>query len=162
MQRNRQRAVFDPNAQSRAESSTSAVAPASASAVTPMTMRNRQKKRPKELVEAVARLDTTVDARAQKELIDFIGSIYEAQDLGLLVGLFAQCFLGPPYVDHQMNMAGDILVHYAPYDSVPPMFEGARPLARSGAYAYIEVYDDGTLIPVRGTGTVVVGLGVGL
>ena len=72
------------------------------------------------------------------------------------MGFVAKCYLGPPYVDHRMDLLHDILDHYSVVQSMPEPFEGARMLARSGTYAYIEVYGSGLLVPVLEDGTVVV------
>jgi len=79
-------------------------------------------------------------------------------DCGLLLGLFGHCYLGvrqsdgQPYLDHRFDLTLNILEHYTSVDSVPAGFEPARPLARSEAYAYIEVYSDGTVIPIYPNG----------
>ena len=74
--------------------------------------------------------------------------------LGLLLGLFARCHLGPPYVDHRLTVVGHILEHYRPTDIVPPPFDAARTLAQSPVYEYVEVYSDGDIIPVLADGSV--------
>ncbi len=68
------------------------------------------------------------------------------------MGLFAKCYLGHPYVDHRLSLDGAIAEHYAAGDTVPPAFAPCRGLARSAAYAYIEVYGDGQVIPIRTNG----------
>ncbi|MEI2648070.1 MAG: hypothetical protein V9G15_03425 [Dermatophilaceae bacterium] len=115
--------------------------------------RNRQAPRTKDLVDAVLRIDTTHDPGAVQELMDWINEQYAARQSGTVVGLFGKCYLGSPYLDHQMSLSGHILEHYTPDDALPAPFLPARGLARSDAYAYIEVYDDGLVVPVRRDGT---------
>ena len=45
--------------------------------------------------------------------------------------------------------------HFAPAEPMPEPFGAARMLARSGGYAYVEVYGDGLILPVLDDGTVV-------
>jgi hypothetical protein len=52
-----------------------------------------------------------------------------------------------------MDITGSIIEHYKLGEPVPPMYAQARTLAASGAYAFIEVYADGTAVPVRPDGT---------
>ena len=68
------------------------------------------------------------------------------------VGLFAKYWLGEPYLDHILTFSGDIVRHFKHNELVPPEFAMARPLARNDAYAFIEVYSDGAVIPVRPDG----------
>ena len=120
---------------------------------TSYVVRNRRATRSAELVEAVQRLDLTTDPTARAEIMAWINQAYQDRQGGDLIGLFARCHLGPPYIDHRMTLAGSIIEHYTPIDRVPPPFDGARPLARSNAYAYIEIYSDGQVVPVRQDGT---------
>lgn len=126
----------------------------------PLARRNRRKRRTGELVAAVAKLDTTTDPEARRQLAEFVQSLYEAQDIGNPIALFATCYLGHPYLDHVMCLDGSILEHFKhnqrpsfEYDErLSQALEPARALARSGAYAYIELFDDGSVVPVRETG----------
>lgn len=106
-----------------------------------------------ELVAAVTRLDIHTDERLRLEVMAWISQAYEDRAGGPLLGLFSRCYLGPPYVDHVMDTGGSILQHFAPSEPVPTGFEPARPLVRSGAYAYVEVYLDGQIVPVREDGS---------
>jgi hypothetical protein len=117
---------------------------------TSYTLTNRRRARSGELVE---RLDLATDPTARAEIMDWITREYAERQGGELIGLFARCHLGPPYVDHRMTLAGAIIEHFAPWDRIPAPYDGARGLARSSAYAYIEVYADGQVIPVRQDGT---------
>ena len=115
--------------------------------------RRRQSRRNQDLLDAVARVDTSTDPRQRKELADWIQDRYDEQIGGELMGLFARCHLGPPFVDHEITPAGGILRHFTPTDAIPPEYLAARALARSAAYLYIEVWSDGQLVPIRNDGT---------
>ncbi len=121
--------------------------------VPPHVMRSRRRIRPPDLLDAVRAIDTTVDSAGQQALINYLHQQYEAMQVGMLIGLFSHCYLGQPYVDHRVDLAGSILEHYTATDHLPPQFDSARPLARTNAYLYIEVYQDGHVIPVRHDGT---------
>lgn len=115
--------------------------------------RNRSVVRSAELVAAIAKLDTATDPQYAAALMAWIRDEYAAREGGTLIGLFARCYLGPPYVDHRLDItAVCILEHYSPADSPPPPFASARSLARNSAYAYVEVYDDGQVVPIRPDG----------
>jgi len=88
------------------------------------------------------------------ELTEWIDNAYTERMGGVLLGLFARCHLGPPYVDHRLTVVGHILEHYRPTDIVPPPFDAARTLAQSPVYEYVEVYSDGDIIPVLADGSV--------
>lgn len=128
-------------------------------AVSPMTTTSahvrsqRMAPRSAELLGAVTKMDVHSDERFRREAMAWIQSAYDQRGGGPLLGLFSRCYLGAPYVDHVMSPSGAILQHFAPSQSVPPGFEPARPLVRSGAYAYIEVYADGEVVPIREDGT---------
>lgn len=106
-----------------------------------------------ELVRAVRQIDVHSDERFRREAMAWIQKCYDDRGGGPLLGLFGRCYLGAPYVDHVMDSSGSILQHFTPAQPVPNGFEPARPLVRSDAYAYIEVYADGQIIPVREDGT---------
>lgn len=124
--------------------------------LSPYTIGRRAAPRQRELVDAILTLDTKTDERTRRELMDFVGSLYEESGGGIPVGLFAKCYLGPPYLDHIVTLAGDIAEHFTHSQPVPHEYRAARPLARSDAYAFIEVYSDGQVIPIRTDGTAVV------
>src|SRR4051794_35665411 len=69
------------------------------------------------------------------------------------LGLVAECFLGPPYEVHTLDMVGQIVEHYVRGQAMPPFFERARRLAAHPAYVAIEVYED-VLVCVRADGSV--------
>lgn len=105
------------------------------------------------ILQAVQKIDTAPSPAAQAEIVRWLTEAYETRGAGVLLGLFGHCYLGHPHVDHMIALDGSILTHYTAAQSVPPPFLPARPLATSTAYAYIEVYADGSVIPVRPDGT---------
>ena len=121
--------------------------------ITPYERSRRSLPRSAQIMEAVRNLDMTQDAAYRANLISWIEQAYIDRMGGLLVGLFARCHLGEPYIDHRMTVAGRIVEHYTPSDTVPDLYREARALARSPVYAYIEVYGDGELVPVLEDGT---------
>jgi hypothetical protein len=128
------------------------LAPASYGAV-----RNRDARKPRHagIFEAIHRLDGKLDESSRNELSDWIRAEYEREFSDFPLGLVAVCFLGPPYVDHRMDLLRSILDHFSAADRMPEPFEQARMLARVGAYEFIEVYATGRLVPVRPDGTAV-------
>lgn len=98
-----------------------------------------------------------MDQAARDQLASWIREQYTSLIGDSPSGFFAHCYLGSPYVDHRLDAMGAIVEHYTPSDTVPEPFAAARGLARSEAYAYIEVWAGGTLIPVRPTGLPVAG-----
>ncbi|MEI5103894.1 hypothetical protein RB200_42245 [Streptomyces sp. PmtG] len=119
------------------------------------TRREHFRPRGRELRDTVATLDSGLDERACRTLTDRVRAEYDTAYGVVPLGLLARCHLGPPYVDHQLDLFGVILRHFAPSDPVPTPFAAARTLVRSGGYAYVEVYTDGLLIPVLDDGTAV-------
>ncbi|WP_031483649.1 hypothetical protein [Streptomyces bicolor] len=117
--------------------------------------RERLAPRPRELRDAVGRLDAGLDENARRQLAEWIGEQYQASYGEIPLGFLARCYLGPPYVDHQLDLFQVIVRHFAPTDQVPEPFAGARMLVRSGGYAFVEVYSGGLLLPVLDDGTVV-------
>lgn len=118
-------------------------------------LRDRHKARHAGLFDALHRLDARIDAAARAELIRWITDEYASEFGDVPVGLVARCFLGPPYVDHRLDLFRSILDHFAPADPMPEPFAQARMLARTGAYEFIEVYASGRLCPVRADGSTV-------
>lgn len=116
-------------------------------------LRKRSMRRSAELLDTISRLDTATNPATQKELADWLNAMYEERGGGPLKGLFGHCYLGAPYIDHQMDLVGNISRHFRESDVPPPMFAAARPLARSTSYLYIEVYADGQIVPIRPDGT---------
>ncbi|MFF9123954.1 hypothetical protein ACF09J_11720 [Streptomyces sp. NPDC014889] len=117
--------------------------------------RERLAPRPQGLRDAVGRLDAGLDDHARRQLAQSIGEEYRTSYGEIPLGFFARCHLGPPYVDHQLDLFAVIVRHFSPSDTVPDPFSGARMLVRSGGYAYVEVYSGGLLLPVLDDGTVV-------
>jgi len=136
---------------------TSSVAPAitgaSARTLTQAERQARRQRRDPAILAAVRRLDVAPDLISQTAIIDWLHEAYEARGGGVLIGLFGHCYLGSPYVDHAFDLSGQILCHYTPAETVPVVYVPARPLALSEAYAYIEIYGDGQIVPVRPDGS---------
>lgn len=108
------------------------------------------------LLEAAHRCDAGLDAATRAQLAGWIRAEYEREFGDVPLGLFSLCHLGPPYVDHRLDLWQSIVEHYAPADPVPEPFAQARVLVRSGAYEFVEVYASGELRPVLADGSVVV------
>jgi hypothetical protein len=117
--------------------------------------RNARKPRHAGIFEAIHRIDATLDPAMRAELGKWIRDEYEHEYGDVPLGLFAQCHLGPPYVDHRLDLWQSIVEHYTVADSVPPQYAQARILVRTGAYDFIEVYASGDLKPVLKDGSVV-------
>jgi hypothetical protein len=128
------------------------------SAAQRQAIRELRKPRGAALLDAVKLLDSGLDETACRALAEQIGALYE-KDFGggVPIGLLATCYLGAPYVDHRLNLIELIVEHYTPSSAVPDPYAAARPLVRSGAYAYVEVYSDGLVVPVLPDGTPVAG-----
>lgn len=116
---------------------------------------NRQKMRSADLLNAIRQLDVVSDPHVYQQILQWIRDEYDARQGGTLMGLFGQCYLGPPYVDHRMDLMGSICEHYSPSDPVPMPYAQARGLAQSGAYSHIELYSDGAMVPILPDGTAV-------
>jgi hypothetical protein len=123
--------------------------------VSAQPMRDRRKPRHTSLFHAVRRLDAQIDTAARAELSRWVRDQYESEFGDVPLGFVARCYLGPPYVDHRLDLFQSIVDHYAPADAMPEPFAQARMLARTGAYEFIEVYASGQLCPVRADGTAV-------
>ncbi|MFI6652856.1 hypothetical protein ACIBI8_35285 [Streptomyces sp. NPDC050529] len=119
------------------------------------TAHGRYLPRSRALRDAMVALDSGIDEAQARHVIDGICREYESVHGGLPLGFLARCHLGPPFVDHQLALDHTIVRHFAPADTLPQPFAAARMLARSGRYAYIEVYSDGLAIPVLTDGTCV-------
>ena len=128
------------------------------SAAQRLALRELRKPRAAGLLDAVRKLDSGLDEQACRALAEQISAQY-AKDFGggVPIGLLATCYLGAPYVDHRLNLIELIVEHYTPGSAVPDPYAAARPLVRSGAYAYVEVYSDGLVVPVLPDGSPVVG-----
>jgi hypothetical protein len=107
------------------------------------------------LIAAVRRLDVTVDEMAAKELAGWIRDEYHrefgADDVPL--GFVAVCYLGPPRVEHRLDLTHTIVGHFSAAQAMPEPFQGCRMLVRSGIYEYVEVYLSGQVIPIHADGT---------
>jgi hypothetical protein len=106
-------------------------------------------------LETAHRLDVGLDATACAALAKWAREEYEREIGDIPIGLVATCHLGPPYVDHRLDLFQSILEHYAPLDVMPEPYAGARMLVRSGAYEFVEVWASGELRPVRADGSTV-------
>jgi hypothetical protein len=115
---------------------------------------NLQKARHSGLFEAIHRLDAQIDEASRRELAAWITDQYTRDYGDIPLGFLARCYLGPPYVDHRLDLLQSIAEHFTPDSVVPAPFDRARGLARSDAYEFIEVYASGTLVPVRADGSV--------
>lgn len=111
--------------------------------------------RPASLLHAVRRLDAGLTDEAVREAAEWLREQYAVAYGTAPLGYVAPCYLGPPYVDHLLGLDGCVLEHYAPADPMREPFSAARMLARSGAYAYVEVYPGGLVLPVLADGGVV-------
>jgi len=123
-----------------------------------MTLRARKLRRSADLVRAITGIDAQSSQVEMVRWLQWISENYEVSDCGLLLGLFSHCYLGDPYIDHRLDLSLSVIEHYTAADSVPDGFEVARPLARNENYAYIEVYTDGSVIPVYFDGRPGVGI----
>jgi hypothetical protein len=117
--------------------------------------RNARKPRHAGIFEAIHRIDASLDPATRAELGKWIRDEYEREYADIPIGLFATCYLGPPYVDHRLDLWQSIVEHYTVADPVPPQYAQARVLVRTGAYDFIEVYASGELKPVLKDGSVV-------
>lgn len=111
------------------------------------------------LFQAVHRLDAQIDEASRRELSAWITDQYATDYGDVPLGFLSRCYLGPPYVDHRLDLLHSIVEHFAPGDAVPSPFDRARVLARLSSYEYIEVYGSGTLVPIRVDGSVDVAIG---
>jgi len=118
-------------------------------------VRDARRPRHAALLDAVQRIDAEISPAARDELARWVRDEYQSEFADIPLGFVAQCHLGPPYVDHVLDLLHTIVEHYAPADPMPEPFASARMLVRSGAYAYVEIYGSGAIRPVLPDGTVV-------
>ena len=118
----------------------------------PHVVRARRTPRSRDILQAVVDIDVATDPTTRKQLTGWLKDAYDLRGGGDLVGLFAMCHLGHPYVDHRLAIVGEILEHYTPGDTVPEPYSRARAFARNDAYLFIEIYADGAVVPVRANG----------
>lgn len=116
---------------------------------------SRMRCRDQQLLQTLSQVDVQVDQVAQANVMQWIREEYEERYGGMLLGMFSKCFLGPPFVDHKLDLFGSIVEHYSPNDDPGYPYSKARGLARSGSYAFIEIYSDGQIVPILPDGTAV-------
>ena len=121
----------------------------------PGRVRGRTQPRSAALLAAVRRLDAAVDAAASRELSEWIRAEYENELGDLPLGFVAVCYLGPPRIDHRLDLLHSIVEHYAPTDPMPDPFQKSRMMVRTGSYELVEIYASGQVIAVRADGTAV-------
>jgi len=114
-------------------------------------------KRSKEYVEAMKRLDAGGHMHNQRQVDELVQIIQKEMpeieiEMGP-IGIVSKCYLGDPYEVHTLDVTGNIIEHYESYRSMPGGLEKARSLAKSGFYAFIEVYSH-ALRAVKEDGTV--------
>ncbi len=120
-----------------------------------IALANRLKPRRAELLQVLTQVDASVDQVAQAQIMQWIREEYDARQGGQVIGMFAKCYLGPPNVDHKLDMFGSILQHFSPSEDPGYPYSQARGLVRSGSYAFIEIYSDGKIVPILSDGTAV-------
>jgi hypothetical protein len=120
-----------------------------------VTGRSRYLPRSRRTLDTVTALDTGVSDDEITHHIEEIRRMYACDHDGAPTGFLARCRLGPPYVDHRLDLTHAVVAHFTAADTVPDPFAAARMLARSKSYAYIEIYSDGMIVPVLRDGTVV-------
>lgn len=123
--------------------------------LSPYDLQQRRRVRATALLETIVAVDTTTDPAARHQLIRQLHDSYQARGGGTLLGLFSRCYLGAPYIDHRLSLTADILEHYTGADIPSAEYLPARALARSPHYAFIEVYTDGQVVPIRVDGRAV-------
>lgn len=111
--------------------------------------------RPADLLRGLRRIDAQLDPAARAELARWARERYETEFGDVPLGFVAQCYLGPPFVDHRLDLFHAIVEHYAPADVMPDPYAKARMLVRGGGYEFVEIYASGTIRAVRADGSVV-------
>jgi hypothetical protein len=106
------------------------------------------------LFQAIHRLDQQIDEAGRRELTAWISDQYTRDYGDIPLGFLARCYLGPPYIDHRLDLLQSIAEHFTPDSVVPAPFDRARSLVRSSSYEFVEVYASGTLVAVRADGSV--------
>lgn len=105
-----------------------------------------RKKRSKEYMEALHKLDAGGHVHNQDKVKEIINSIQnefpEVEIRGVLLGLISKCYLGKPYEVHVLDTANQIIEHYKAGQPLPGGMEKARSVALRGGYDFIEVYTD--------------------
>lgn len=119
------------------------------------------RKRSPEYMDAIARMDAGGHVHNQHMVNALIQAIQNELpeieiDLGPQ-GIVSKCYLGAPYEVHTLDVVGKIIEHYETFRKMPGLLETARGLAKSGHYAFIEVYphalravkEDGTVATIK-------------
>lgn len=103
-------------------------------------------------MQSVKQIDTSTDEASCAAVLKNLEDAYIERMGGELIALFSRCYLGDPYLDHKLNLLGKIVEHYPASQPLTGSYEKARNLISSGAYAYVEIYADGAVIPISRTG----------
>lgn len=115
------------------------------------------RKRSPEYMEAITRMDAGGHVHNQHMVNALIQAIQnELPEIEIELGpqgIVSKCYLGAPYEVHTLDVVGQIIEHYESYRKMPGLLETARGLAKSGHYAFIEVYPN-ALRAVKEDGTV--------
>ena len=106
-----------------------------------------RKPRSKQYMDAMHKLDAgghTHNHDQVSEIMNIIRNEFpEIEINGVLLGIISECFLGPPYEVHTLDIAGSgIIDHYKAGITLPGGLEKARSIAIRGGYSFIEVYID--------------------
>jgi hypothetical protein len=120
-----------------------------------IALANRLQPRRADLVQVLTQVDASVDQVAQAKIMEWVREAYEERRGGVVIGMFAKCYLGPPFVDHKLDLFGSILQHFSPSEDPGHPYSQARGLVRSGSYAFVEIYSDGKIVPILPDGTAV-------
>ncbi len=118
-------------------------------------MTDRRSPRPAQLLAAVRALDGSTQTTGQAAITAWIREQYEARPGRAPTGLLARCALGHPYVDHTLDLTGDVLQHHCAADAPGGLYRRAGALIGNGVYAFVEVYPDGGIVAVRSDGSCV-------
>lgn len=126
--------------------------------LTPMQIeRVLNRRRSAAYMDAMTRLDAGGHMHNRQKVEALIEVIREEMpeieiDMGP-IGIVSKCWLGAPYEVHTLDITGSIIEHFETYRAMPGGLERARSLAKSGYYAFIEVYPH-ALRAVKEDGTV--------
>lgn len=105
-----------------------------------------RKKRSKEYMDALHKLDAGGHVQNQSKVNEIINTIKEefpeVELAGILLGYVSICYLGKPYEVHTLEISGGIIEHYQSGQILPNGLERARGIAMHGGYEFIEVYTD--------------------
>lgn len=105
-----------------------------------------RRKRSKEYMAQVAKLDSGQGKLSKKEIEDVVSSIQqefpEVNLSGIFLGIVAKCYLGDNFEVHTLDTTLEIVNHFRRGESLPNNLEKARTLANNPNYLYIEVYSD--------------------